>query len=185
MSWVEVFAVLVTAFGVWLMARRSLWCWPVNIAGVMIYAWIFFNAKLYSDMLLQVFYLGANAYGWFQWRSGAGDGGSVPVAKPSLQEMGIGIGVALLGALALGYPMARYTDAVAPWIDSTLTSFSFLAQVWAARRFIENWWLWITLDVFYIGLFIFKHLYPTSGLYLMMMMLCFYGLYDWRKAERA
>jgi nicotinamide mononucleotide transporter len=185
MSWLEIVAVIVTAFGVWLMARRSLWCWPVNIVGVAIYAWIFFKAKLYSDMLLQGFYLGANVFGWFQWKGRTGGDDAVSVATPSLREMGIGVGVAIAGALALGYPMARYTDAMAPWIDSTLTSFSFLAQVWAARRFIENWWLWITLDVFYIGLFAYKHLYPTGGLYFMMMILCFYGLYDWRKAERA
>jgi len=185
MSWLEIVAVAVTAFGVWLLARRSMWTWPVNIAGVIIYAWIFLHAKLYSDMLLQVFYLGANVFGWFQWKGGPQDSEGISVAKPSLTEMAIGIAIAAVGALALGYPMARYTDAVAPWIDSTLTSFSFLAQVWAARRFIENWWLWITLDVFYIALFTYKHLYPTSGLYLMMMMLCFYGLYDWRRAARA
>jgi len=185
MSWLEIVAVVITAFGVWLMARRNRWCWPVNVVGVALYAWIFFQAKLYSDMLLQGFYLGANVFGWFQWKSGTGEGDAVSVAKPLLREMGIGVGVAIAGALALGYPMARYTDAMAPWIDSTLTSFSFLAQVWAARRFIENWWLWITLDVFYIGLFAYKHLYPTGGLYFMMMILCFYGLYDWRKAERA
>jgi nicotinamide mononucleotide transporter len=149
------------------------------------YAWIFLNAKLYSDMLLQGFYLGANIFGWFQWKGRAGDEQGISVARPSLPELSIGISVAALGALALGYPMARYTDAVAPWIDSTLTSFSFLAQVWAARRFIENWWLWITLDVFYIALFIYKHLYLTGGLYAMMMTLCFYGLYDWRRAARA
>jgi nicotinamide mononucleotide transporter len=185
MSWLEAVAVVITASGVWLMARRSLWCWPVNIVGVVMYMWIFFHAKLYSDMSLQFFYVGANIFGWFQWRGREGGDDTVTVADPSLREMGAGIAVALAGALALGYPMARYTDAVAPWIDSTLTSFSFLAQVWAARRFIENWWLWITLDVFYISLFIYKHLYLTSGLYFMMMILCVYGLYDWRRAARA
>jgi nicotinamide mononucleotide transporter len=185
MSWVEIIAVAVTAFGVWLMARRSLWCWPVNIAGVAIYGWIFFGAKLYSDMLLQGFYLGANIFGWFQWKGGSAEGDTVTVVKPSAREMSIGIALAAAGAVVLGSLMARYTNASAPWIDSTLTSYSLLAQVWAARRFIENWWLWITLDVFYMPLFIYKQLYSTSGLYLMMMMLCVYGLYDWRRAARA
>jgi len=185
MSWLEIVAVIITAYGVWLMARRSRWCWPVNVVGVALYAWIFSQAKLYSDMLLQGFYLGANIFGWFQWKGKEAGDDSILVATPTLKEISAGVGVAVLGALALGFPMARYTDAVAPWIDSTLTSFSFLAQVWAARRFIENWWLWITLDVFYIALFSYKHLYLTGGLYAMMMILCFYGLYDWRRAARA
>ncbi len=186
MSLLELIAVAVTAFGVWLLARRSMWCWPVNVVGVVLYAWIFLNAKLYSDMLLQIFYLGANIYGWFQWQRGKQTGSStVIVAKPDWHEMSIGIAVATIGAVALGYPMSRYTDAGAPWMDSTLTSYSFLAQIWGARRFIENWWLWITLDVFYIGLFIYKQLDLTAGLYLLMMALCFYGLIDWRRAPRA
>ena len=185
MSPVEFVGVVVTAFGVWLLARRSMWCWPVNIVGVAIYSWIFYNAKLYSDMLLQVFYLGANIYGWFQWKGRMAGDNRVTVVKPSTREISIGIAVALGGAIALGYPMSRYTNAAAPWIDSTLTSFSFLAQIWSARRFIENWWLWITLDVFYIALFTYKTLYLTGGLYIMMMALCFYGLADWRKAARA
>ena len=185
MSPVELVAVAVTAFGVWLLARRSMLCWPINIVGVAIYTWIFYNTKLYSDMLLQIFYLGANVYGWFQWHGRTGEDDKIAVEQPTARELSIGIAAAAVGAIALGAPMSHYTNAAAPWIDATLTSYSFLAQIWSARRFIENWWLWITLDVFYIALFAYKSLYLTGALYLMMMALCFYGLADWRKAVRA
>jgi nicotinamide mononucleotide transporter len=184
MSPLEWCAVVITAFGVWLMARRHMACWPVGFVGVVLYFWIFFQSKLYSDMLLQVFFAASIVYGWLQWRRGTVPDGTVAVTAPSHQEFALSIVAGLIGSIGLGASMAHFTDAAAPWADSTLTSFSFVAQYWSARRFLVSWWLWITLDVFYIGLFCYKDLYPTALLYFIQMIICFYGLADWRRAAR-
>ncbi len=185
MSPLEIIAAMLSAAGVWLLARRSLWSWPVSLVGVVLYGWIFFVSKLYSDMLLQVFFGASCVYGWAQWKKGEDASGTVTVAKPALKELALGGIAGVIGAVALGYLMARYTDAAAPWVDATLTSFSFVAQIWTARRFIESWWLWIALDVVYICLYLFKHLYPTSVLYAVYIVLCIYGAADWLRGMRA
>jgi nicotinamide mononucleotide transporter len=185
MSPLEMAAFIVNTLGLWLMARRNLLCWPVCLVGVALLGWVFLDAKLYSDMLLQGFFAVANIYGWMNWKAGAVPDGTVAVAKPTLREMGIGFVAGAIGAAVLGYAMAHYTDAAAPWLDSVIASYSIVAQFWTARRFIESWWLWIALDVISIGLYLFKGLNVTAALYLILMVLCFYGIVDWRKAERA
>jgi nicotinamide mononucleotide transporter len=182
MSAVEIIAVILTAWGVWLQAKRRMLSFPVNLGGVALYAWVFFQAKLYSDLLLQVFFAATLVYGWLQWRQGVVPDGTVSVIIPARRELLQGLAAGALGVLVLGYPMAHYTDAAAPWLDATLTSFSLVANFWLARRYIENWPLWITLDVVYVGLYAYKGLYPTAGLYAFLLGLCCYAFVQWRRA---
>ena len=176
---------ILTAWGVWLQAKRRMLSFPVNLAGVVLYAWIFFQAKLYSDLLLQGFFAATLAYGWVQWRRGIVPDGSVSVVIPRRSELLAGLAAGAVGILLLGYPMSHYTDAAAPWLDATLTSYSLIANFWLARRYIENWPLWITLDVVYVGLYAYKGLYPTSGLYAFLLLLCCYAFVQWRRALAA
>ena len=155
---------------------------PVNLAGVALYAWVFFNATLYSDMLLQGFFAATLLYGWVQWTRGVIPDGTVAVVIPRRRELLLGLAAGAVGIVVLGYPMAHYTNAAAPWLDATLTSYSLVANFWLARCYIENWWLWIALDVVYIGLYSAKHLYPTAALYAFLMILCAYALVKWRRA---
>jgi nicotinamide mononucleotide transporter len=184
MSWIEVVAVVFTAIGVWLQARRSLASFPVSLVGVALYIGIFFHAKLYSDMLLQGFFAATLLYGWVQWTRGVIPDGTVAVVIASRFELACGLAAGAVGIGILGYPMAHYTNAAAPWLDATLTSYSLVANVWLARCYIENWWLWIALDVIYVGLYSSKHLYPTAGLYAFLMILCAYALVQWRRSRR-
>jgi nicotinamide mononucleotide transporter len=184
MSWIEMIAVVLTALGVWLQARRSLLNFPANLLGVALYLWIFFDARLYSDMLLQVFFAATLCYGWIQWTRGVIPDGTVAVVTPSTKEISWGVAAGLAGIGLLGYPMAHYTNAAAPWLDATLTSFSLVANLWLARCYLINWWLWIALDVIYVGLYSTKHLYLTAGLYAFLMALCSYALVQWQRAAK-
>jgi nicotinamide mononucleotide transporter len=181
----EIIAAIISGAGVWLMARRSLLCWPVSILGVVMYGGIFLVSKLYSDMLLQGFFAATNVYGWVLWKQSAGsDEETICVAIPSVRELGLGFAGATVFAVGLGYVMATFTDAASPWLDSALTSFSLVATLGSSRRFIESWWLWIALDVIYIGLYTYKHLYPTAVLYAVYIVICCYGAAEWRRAAR-
>lgn len=181
MSPIEVVAAALTAWGVWLQARRRMLSFPVNLAGVALYAWVFFHAKLYSDLLLQGFFAATLAYGWVQWTRGVVPDGTVSVVRPRRQELLLGVVAGVIGGLALGSYMSHNTDAAAPWLDATLTSFSLVANVWLARRYIENWPLWILLDVVYVGLYAVKHLFVTSLLYAFLLVLCCYAFAAWRR----
>ena len=184
MSTLEVIAVIVNVLGVWLTARRIRWCWPVSVVAVLLYAWIFYDAKLYSDMLLQVLFAFLQGYGWWRWSTGGLDHGKVHVGQLALGEAALGLIVGALGALLLGSLMATYTDAAVPWLDASLTAFSLVASVWAARKYVASWWLWIVLDVVYVGMYLFKDLHLTAGLYAGFILLALYGWREWRRDFR-
>ena len=181
MSPLEIIAVLVNVVGVWLTARRTPWCWPVGVAAVLLYVWIFYDVKLYSDMLLQLVFAGMQGYGWWRWQTGRIDHGKVRIERLPVR---LAVNSLLLGALisaALGAGMAHYTDAALPWLDATLTGFSLVASYWAARKFIASWWLWIILDALYTGLYYYKDLALTAVLYAGFILLAIYGLRAWQR----
>jgi len=181
MSTLEIIAVLVNVLGVWLTARRIRWCWPVSVVAVLLYAWIFYDAKLYSDTLLQGIFAVLQGYGWWRWSQGGLSEGKVHVARLSLREGLLGLLSGAVGAALLGGLMVHFTDAAVPWVDASLTAFSLVASVWAARKYVASWWLWIVLDVIYVGLFLFKDLQLTAALYAGFVVLAIYGLRAWQQ----
>ncbi|MXV08978.1 MULTISPECIES: nicotinamide riboside transporter PnuC [unclassified Xanthomonas] len=180
MSPLELLAVLINVLGVWLTARRVRWCWPVNVVAVLLYAWLFYRWKLYSDMLLQGLYVVLQGYGWWRWSKGLGDDGKVQVGSLPWAEGVRSVLAGAAGAALLGWWMHRHTDAALPWLDAALSAFSVVASVWAARKRIANWGLWIVLDCVYVGVFLYKGLYPTAALYAGFVVLAVYGLRLWQ-----
>lgn len=180
MSFLEILAVIVNVAGVWLTAQRVRWCWPVSIVAVLLYAWIFFEVKLYSDMLLQLAFVVMQGYGWWQWSLGTDDGGRVHVQHLPRATAVTSLALGLVGGVLLGAAMHTLTDAAVPWLDALLASFSLVASFWAARKYLASWWLWIVLDVIYVGLFAYKDLYLTAALYGGFIALAVYGLRAWQ-----
>ncbi|KVM89242.1 nicotinamide riboside transporter PnuC [Burkholderia stagnalis] len=194
MSTLEIAGVIVSALAIWLTAKRRMLCWPVGLASVALYGWIFFDAKLYSDMLLQGAFAVLQVYGWRRWlaqRDGAaaGDhaahGAVVPVSSVTATKVLPDLLAAVVGSALLGGIMARWTDAALPFVDASLTAFSLVAQYWTARRYIASWGLWIVVNVVYVGMFIVKELYLTAGLYALFIGLAVVGWRDWRNAAAA
>jgi nicotinamide mononucleotide transporter PnuC len=184
MSALELLAVALNVLGVWLTARRRPWCWPVGVVAVLLYAWLFHQWKLYSDMLLQCVYAVLQGYGWWQWQRGRqNDGRILPTPLPRA-EAAASVAAGAAGALALGAAMQTWTDAALPWLDATLTAFSLVASFWAARKRIASWGLWIVLDATYVGLFLYKGKPLTAALYAGFVALALYGLRSWQAERR-
>ncbi|MGB7193406.1 MAG: nicotinamide riboside transporter PnuC [Collimonas pratensis] len=183
MSGLEIIAVILSALAVWLTARRHLWCWPIGLVSVLLYARIFLVAKLYSDLLLQLIFAVMQLYGWWQWKSGASNQDRQHIQPQRLPKRGLLIGMlaGAAGSVVLGYIMASFTDAHIPWLDSALTSFSLVAQFWMARKYVVNWWLWIAVDIIYVGVYIYKDLNLTAGLYAGFIVLAIIGLRNWQR----
>ena len=180
MSEVELFAAALGVIAVWLTVKQNPWCWPIGLVMVVIYIWIFFDVKLYSDMLLQVIYAGLQVYGWLQWtRYGDSRPGRAVTALQSGSVLA-GLAIGAVVSLALGAAMAHFTDAAQPWLDAALTGFSLVAQVWMAQKRVQCWPLWIVLDVIFVGLFIYKGLFLTAGLYALFTLLAIQGWREWR-----
>ncbi len=184
MSGLEIIAVLLSAIAVWLTVRQNLLCWPLGLISVLMYAWVFFDVKLYSDMLLQLIYAVLQLYGWWQWRRGGEQHSGRHVTSLPGQQLLLSLALGISGGVLLGYLMATHTDAAAPWLDAALTAFSLVAQVWMAQKRLECWPLWIVLDVIYIGLFINKELYLTAVLYAVFTLLAVAGWRAWRRTMR-
>jgi len=180
MTWIELIAASLGALSVYLMTQQKPAAWPIGLLMVLLYIWIFYDAQLYSEMLLQIIYVGLQIYGWRQWlHGGAKRQGRV---LSSLTMFGISQGL-MIGAsitFALGFAMSQYTNANLPWLDAALTGFRLVAQYWMAQKRLQCWLLWIVLDIIYVGMFISAQLYLTAVLYMVFTALALYGWLEWR-----
>ena len=182
MSIVELIAAILGVASVYLIIKQSLWCWPVGIAMTILYAWVFFDVRLYSDAGLQIVYIGLQAYGWWYWiarRDEALEKSSAPIVLLSRRAR-VGwliAGVTFTGVLGLS--MDGLTDADLPFWDAGTTCFSLVAQILIARKYLENWLVWIGVDVVAIGVYAYTGLYITSGLYAVFLCMASWGLFVW------
>jgi nicotinamide mononucleotide transporter len=179
--WLELAGFAATWLGIWLTARRNMWCWPITLVADVIYVVVYYHVMLLSDSLLQIFFVGFTLYGWWHWSRGVREEGEVRVVplRPSRMVLAIVAGAA--GTIILGFP-ARYLHAALPFFDAGLASFSLVGSWWQARKHIANWWLWIVVDVLYVGEYIYKSLWLTAVLYAGLVALAIVGLQDWRRA---
>jgi nicotinamide mononucleotide transporter len=182
MSLLESIAFVVSILGVWLTTTRSLWNYPFSLLSVTLYAAIFYKAKLYADMGLQGIFAGALLYGLWQWTHGRSATGDVLITRLRTYEVLISLVAGAFAAGILGFLLDAHTDASLPWVDSLLFSASLIATAWAARRNIESWWMWIIVDIFYVGMYGFKHLYLLAVLYAIYVALAALGLRRWQSA---
>ena len=180
---VEVAGVLTGALSVWLTVREKAWCWPVGMVNVALYAVVFGQAKLYSDAFLQVVYFAMSAYGWWAWLRGA-QGHELPVARAPRRVLLALLGAATVSTAVVGGCLHSRTDAALPWLDAGTTSFSLAAQLLMTRKWIENWILWILVDLVYVYMYVVKDLHATAVLYTLFLGLAVAGLVEWRRTLR-
>lgn len=178
----ELVAVVITLVAVYLTTRQVIWCWPLGLISVTLYALVFFQAKLYADMGLQVLYFGLAIYGWWAWRRGGEDHGQLEVSLTSGRMRAALAATGVVCGVALGQTLNHFTDASLPFMDSILTSFSIVAQWMQTRKLLEAWLIWLAVDVFYVGMFLYKGLYPTAGLYAIFLYLAVLGFLAWRRS---
>ena len=183
MTWIEVLAVVFGLACVILTVRQSIWCWPTGLVQVALYVYVFYGARLYSDLLLHVFYVGLQLYGWYYWVKGKNREAPVlPVSTLSRRALIRAWLAALAGAALLGELMARFTNGAAPHADAFVAAASLVAQYLLARKKLENWYFWIAVDVVAIGVYWSRDLRLTAGLYAVFLALCVAGLIAWRRS---
>ena len=179
--WMEYAGVVTTVVGIWLSTRRNLLCWPVVLISDVLYLAVFYRVRLYSDALLQIFFVAFTLYGWWHWWRGVREEGEVRVVRLPLMSLWMGLATGAAGSVLLSLLMER-VGAALPRLDATLMSFSLVASWWQTRKHIANWWLWMAVDMVYIGEYLYKGLRPTAALYAGLVALAALGLRDWRRA---
>lgn len=185
MSPIEWIATLLGIACVALAAWRSVWTFPTAIGSVTLLGIVVFEARLYSDALLQVFFVAANVYGWIEWTRVRATVGQVVVRTMAPHARRRWAIVTATAALLWGGAMHAFTDAAFPWWDAGIAAASVAAQLLMARRRIENWLIWIAVDLASIPLYFAKGLNLFAGLYVIYLALAVIGLRDWRRAARA
>lgn len=179
-SLLEVFGVITGLLCVYLAAKNNIWNWPIAIISVGIYIFIFFDSHLYADMGLQVYFMAMNIYGWYYWAKKPADDQKTPVARIRRKEVILSAIAIIVFSVILGTGL-KYTPASYPYIDSFCTACSLVAQVWLARKILENWLIWIFVDIVYVGVYIFKDLHLTAIMYAVYVGIALLGYIDWKK----
>jgi nicotinamide mononucleotide transporter len=176
-----------TIFGliyVWFSIRQSIYTWPTGIITSLLYCWVFFVAKFYAGMGLQVYYVAISIYGWWSWQHG-GQKSSVNIklqvsyTKSNLWLLLFMLSIPL--TFSIYYLLSRYTDSPIAFGDAFTTSLSIIATWMLARKKIENWLIWIFIDLVSIGLYLYRGLYPTVFLFSIYTVMAGFGFYGWKK----
>ncbi|HJU73976.1 MAG TPA: nicotinamide riboside transporter PnuC [Gemmatimonadaceae bacterium] len=182
MTMLEVIAAVFGAIAVSLSARENVWSWPTAIVNVALYTIVFFQSRLYADMGLQVVYLVLSVYGWYNWLHGGVQRTELHVSRATLRTLLITTVFVVVGSYILGSLLATRTNAALPYLDSALTVASLAAQWMMTRKILENWIIWIVLDVIYVPMFLSRGLFATSVLYAIFLVLAILGLITWRRS---
>ncbi|MBX9731576.1 MAG: nicotinamide riboside transporter PnuC [Sphingomonas sp.] len=184
MSTLELIAFMLGVINVTLVVRRSVWNYPFGLVMVVLYARLFFDAKLYSDALLQVFFFVVQLYGWWAWSRVSARAGTVMIDRLGARAR-LGWAVGCVAAIIVWSSFVqRFTDASLPWWDASAAILSVAAQIMMSRRLIENWALWIVVDILSIGLYAAKGLWLTMLLYAVFLGLAIWGLIGWQHDAR-
>ncbi len=173
------------AFGVlyvWLAVRESVWCWPAGLVNAALFLVVFFHARLYGASALQGVYLVLSLYGWWQWLRGGAEQGRLAVSRTPRVWAWALAAAGGLGTLGLGLYLRLRTDAALPFPDAATTAFSLAAQWMTTRKWIENWLLWIAVDLVYLAMYLSQRLYATTGLYLVFLVMAVLGYREWRRS---
>ena len=185
MSFIEWIAVAFGLACVALTIYQNIWCWPTGLIQVILYVWIFDQARLYSDVLLQLVYIVLQIYGWYHWVRGGPRDSTLAISRLTPISLSVWLLVSAIGTLCLGFAMHRYTSAALPYWDATITILSLVAQYLLSRKTLENWLFWIAVDVLGIGVYASKHLIATSGLYGVFLVMAICGWLAWKKSLKA
>ena len=179
---IEIAAVVFGVISVVLFVRQNIWAWPTGVVNVGLYIVVFYRAKLYADMGLQVVYVVVSLYGWYQWLHPGAGRRELPVTRVSLREGALLAAATLATGGFMAHNLATHTDAALPYWDSATVAVSLAAQWLLTRKKLENWILWIVADLVMIGIYLAKALVLTAGLYVVFTVLAILGLRAWRKS---
>ena len=185
-TWLEVVAFALSIAMVVLNIRVDPLAWPLAIVSSLLYFLLFWNSRLYGDASLQVFFAAVAAWGWWQWLRGTDESGQAL----QVRHLGVQGRIGVLVAIAIAWPatalfLRRFTDTDVPWWDAFPTAASVVGQWLLGRKYVENWPVWIVVDVVGAALFAYKGLWLTTLLYAVFVAMAAVGWRGWqRRATR-
>lgn len=179
-NYVEAIAAITGIIAIFFQIKVNPWYWPISILNVLLYIFVFYHARLYAEISLQMYYLIMSLYGWFFWTKKKNN--KIIAVSKTLKKDWIILSIIFFPVwLSMALLLKKYSNTDVPFIDSFLTSLSFVATYLLARKKIENWLIWIGVDFSSIGLYFYKQLFATIVLFAVLTVLAFVGYKEWRK----
>ena len=180
MNTLEIIGFVFGVLGVYLTLRENIWCFPTGLVNVGISSVLFYEQHLFADTLQQLVYIPILSFGWYKWKRRNNQQQEF-ISQLSFSETINYAVITLLFAGILGYLLRNNTTASIPWLDSAATAASFLAQYLIARKKIENWLIWIAVNILYVGIYIYKDLPLYAILFSIYLLLAISGYRTWKK----
>jgi nicotinamide mononucleotide transporter len=181
-TWTEIFGFVLSLWMVVCNMRINPLAWPLAMAASLLYCLLFWNGKLYGEAGLQLLFAALALWGWWQWLCGTGDDGlALRVRRLNRRGLLIATVVTLLAWPALGLFLAHQTDSPVPYFDAFPTVASLTGQWLLARKYQENWAVWIIVNLVSVALFAFKGYWLTVVLYAIFIPLSVLGWRAWAK----
>ena len=175
----ELVSFVLAVLNVLLNIRLNHWAWLFAIVSSAAYGLVFYDARLYGDMGLQLVFIAVSVWGWYQWLYGRASAAPLAVSRLDRRGWLWSLVAWAVGFVLLSYFLQAWTDTDVPHADAFLTAGSLLGQVLLSRKKVENWHVWIVVDVLYVGLYVYKHLMLTAVLYAVFVLMAVLGLRAW------
>lgn len=181
MSLLEIIGFVLTLVAIALAARAHVLTWPLQLLASLLYVWLFAKFNLFGEATLQAVYAVLAVYGWWQWRSNQGQA-DLPIRRLSRNEWLVLNAVGIVATVAVSSLQIHFLPTDVPVLDSAIFVFGLLAQWMQAKKRIENWPYWIVLNLLASGVYLYKTLYITAVLYVLLTLLAVWGWHRWHKA---
>lgn len=180
--WIEIVGAILSLIYIYLSIKANVSLWFFGIISSLFYIVVFFQSKFYADMSLQFYYVIISIYGWIHWEKGEQGSTGLSTAVMTKSDWLITIGGTVVVYLIYYLILTRYTDSVIPKSDSLVGALSVIGTWMLAKKFLENWLMWIVADALCVGLYIYKELYPTAILFAIYTVMAGVGYVQWKKA---
>ncbi|HOK38296.1 MAG TPA: nicotinamide riboside transporter PnuC [Bacteroidales bacterium] len=184
-NYIELLAASLGLIGIFLQIKQNPWYWFTSIIMVVLYIFVFYFSKFYADMSFQFYYLGVSIYGWYHWITG-----KTPVSESNnyilrlnRKQIVLSLLLSLIFLFVIYLILKNFTDSDVPLGDAFTTALSFTATWLLAKKYIENWFFWIVVNIVSTILYVYKGLYPTVVLFTILTLLAFVGYHKWKKFE--
>jgi nicotinamide mononucleotide transporter len=179
---IETIGVFFGIISVILTIKEKIWCWFFGIINVLLFAYVFFQNKIYGQTVLQIFFLALNVYGWYEWLYGGKDNTRITITRVTKKEILYLIPLNLFIVFLLNEAIQSVSGKEKFTIlDSVITSLSFTAQFFLAKKILESWLVWIMVNILSISLFIQTGLYKIGFFYFILLILATSGYITWKR----
>ncbi len=187
-QYIEILGTIVGLVYLWQEYHANIYLWITSIIMPAIYLYIYYNAGLYADFGINIYYLVIALYGWLAWRyrfsftkRSERNEDELSISHIS-RNTALRLALIFLAAWAIiSYILINYTNSTVPFSDAFTTALSIVGMYMLARKYLEQWWVWLVVDIASGALYIYKELFFTAALYTLYAIIAIFGYRKWKR----